>query len=61
MKTFRFLACLFLLPAISGCAMSDAVFAVFGDHYSDGGYTRADRKYHFEQQLEASSYASSLP
>jgi len=43
-----------MLPALTGCTVSDALFAVFGDHYSGGGYTREEKEYHFNQQVRAS-------
>ena len=53
MRKAIILICLCLLPA-TGCSMSDALFSVFGDHYSGGGYTREEKQYHFNQQVEAS-------
>lgn len=54
MLKHRLLACFALLPLLSGCSVSDAMFNVFGDHYSGGGYTRAEKEYHYNQQVEAS-------
>lgn len=49
------LAALLLLPPFfaAGCAMSDALFMALGDYYSAGGETRAEKKYHFDRQVEA--------
>jgi hypothetical protein len=41
------------LFSTAGCAISDVLFAAFGDYYSEGGYTRVDREYHYRRQLEA--------
>ncbi len=54
MRTAVILTCLALLSACTGCAVSDMLFAVFGDHYSGGGTTREEKKYHFDRQVEAS-------
>ena len=54
MRKAVILACLCLLPVASGCSMLDALFSVFGDHYSGGGYTREEKQYHYNQQVEAS-------
>jgi len=54
MRKSLILTCLCLLPAVTGCSMSDALFSVFGDHYSGGGYTREEKEYHYNQQVEAS-------
>ena len=48
------LSFLLLLPTLTGCAISDTLFEVFGDHYTGGGYTRAEKEYHYNQQVEAS-------
>lgn len=53
MRKAIILACLLLLPALTGCTVSDALFSVFGDHYS-GGYTREEKKYDFDRHVEAS-------
>jgi hypothetical protein len=51
-----------LWPLLAGCTVSDALFAALGDHYTDGGYTRAEKQYHYNQQVEASrNAAASLP
>jgi hypothetical protein len=42
------------LSLLSGCALSDALFGAFGDNYSGGGYTRSDKKDHYDRQIEAS-------
>jgi len=62
MKRIVFLAILGILTTFTGCTIPDAIFSVFGDHYTGGGYTRAEKEYHYDQQVEASrNYGSSLP
>lgn len=42
--------------------MSDALFTVFGDHYSGGGSTRAEKEYDYNQRVNAGGdYDSSYP
>jgi len=55
-------ACLLLLPACSGCALSDTIFWVFGDSYSAAGPSRDDKYRHYNSQVEASeAYAEANP
>lgn len=54
MRSTVVLAGLLLLPIFTGCTAPEALFGVFGDHYSGGGYTRADKAHHFNQQVESS-------
>jgi len=62
MKPITLLFVLAILSMFSGCTVSDALFSVFGDHYTGGGYTRAEKEYHYNQQVEASrNYSSPLP
>ena len=50
---------LLLLPALSGCALSDAIFSLFGDSYSAAGPSWDDKQRHYESQVEASeAYAA---
>lgn len=59
MKRMCVCVALAFLPLLAGCTISDALFAVFGDSYSGGGYTQADKQYHYNQQVEASqNYAA---
>ena len=49
------LASLLFLPMLSGCAVSDMLFAVFGEeHYTGGGYTREEKKHDVDRHIEAS-------
>jgi hypothetical protein len=53
---------LLLLSMGTGCTVSDALFGLFGDHYSGGGTTREERQFHYRQQVEASqNYNSNYP
>lgn len=62
MRKTMLVACLFLLPVFAGCAVSDALFAVFGDNYTGGGHTRADKETHFNRQMETSrNYTADAP
>jgi hypothetical protein len=36
-----------------GCAARDWWWNVFGNGYTEGGYTREDRRAHFDQQYDA--------
>jgi hypothetical protein len=38
---------------LAGCTVSDALFEVFGNHYTGGGYTREEKEYHYNEQVEA--------
>jgi hypothetical protein len=49
------LAVILGLSLLSGCAVSDALFSVFGDHYTGGGTTWDDKKEHYDRQVEAST------
>jgi hypothetical protein len=53
MRQTVFIACLVVLPLLAGCTVSDALLTVFGDGYTGGGYTRADKEYHADQQVQA--------
>ncbi|GAA4424640.1 hypothetical protein [Bremerella cremea] len=57
MKRLLIVAGLALLMTSTGCAVSDMLFGAFGSHYSGGGETRAEREYHYNQQI--SSYGNS--
>jgi hypothetical protein len=53
MRTRLMLALCMLLS--SGCyVIPDALFSVFGDHYTGGGYARSDKQEHFDRQVDAS-------
>ena len=54
MRKLLHITCLLLVSTLTGCAISDVVFSAFGDHYTGGGTTRAEKKYHYDQQIEAS-------
>jgi len=55
-------ACLLSLPICSGCALSDAIFCVFGDSYSAAGPSWDDKQRHYDAQVEASeAYAAANP
>jgi hypothetical protein len=43
-----------LLPIISGCTLSDALFSAFGGYYTEGGYTREEKRYHYQGQVDES-------
>jgi hypothetical protein len=42
------------LLLFSGCTVSDALFEVFGGHYTGGGTTQAQKREHYDHQIEAS-------
>ncbi len=43
---------------LSGCSMSDMIYAVFSEGYTGGGPTEIDKKRHYDQQVEASRHYS---
>ena len=53
MRNMIIIAGIALLPTFTGCTAAEALFGVFGDHYSGGGYTRVDKERHFHQQAGA--------
>ena len=56
MRKLTLIACLIFLPMLSGCTVSDALFAVFGANYTGGGITRAEKEDHYNRQFEASPH-----
>ena len=40
-------------PLLSGCTFSDALFGLFGDHYTGGGHTLEEKRYDYNRQLDA--------
>jgi hypothetical protein len=55
MRAFAVYLVLGALPLLGGCSLlPGALFGVFGDGYSGGGYTRADREADFNRRVEAS-------
>lgn len=54
MRKTMLIVCLLMLPLLTGCTMSDALFSVFGDHYTEGGFTRVEKEEHFNQKFQAS-------
>jgi len=62
MKRNLMIVGLLLLSMGTGCTVSDALFGMFGSHYSGGGTSREEREYHYHRQVEASrDYGSSYP
>jgi hypothetical protein len=56
MRRFALLVCLLILPACTGCSLfGDFLFGLLGDSaYSGGGVTSADKRDHFDRQVQAS-------
>lgn len=52
MRRTALLAILLSFSLLSGCAVSETLFNVFGDYYSAGGTTREEKKYHYDRQIE---------
>jgi hypothetical protein len=48
-------------PPTSGCALSDLLFDIFGDAYSAGGSTDAERQVHYEDRVRAMDEPSRIP
>lgn len=48
--------CLLILPACTGCSLfGEMLFGLFGDSaYSGGGVSSADKRDHFDRQVQAS-------
>jgi len=44
---------LLLLVGAGGCSLPSALFSVFGNHYTGGGTTLADKESHFDRQFES--------
>ncbi len=54
MKRITFLVGLILLTACTGCSMSNLLFEAFGGAYSGGGETMQEKRYYYDQQIQAS-------
>lgn len=54
MRTRILIILVFGLPVLSGCSLPDALFGVFGDHYTGGGTTRIEKKRDYDRYVEAS-------
>ena len=54
MRTFLIVICFCLPVSFTGCALHDAIFAVFGDAYSGGGPSSDDRYRDYNERVEAS-------
>jgi hypothetical protein len=53
---------LIVIPAISGCAVADAFFTLFGHAYSGGGPTSFDRQRDYDQRVaDSQAYADAHP
>ena len=54
MKLKLLVCCVLLLPLITGCAaISHLIFAALSPYYSGGGETFIEKRYDFEQRMEA--------
>ena len=53
MKTLGKVICLLVFCNFSGCSFHDGLFSILGDSYSGGGVTRAEKKIHYDAQVEA--------
>ena len=54
MRKTMAITCLIFVSQFTGCAISDVLFSAFGESYTGGGVTRADKELHYNQQVEAS-------
>jgi hypothetical protein len=52
MRRIALLTFIISLLSLSGCTVPEALFSVLGDYYSGGGTTRAEKKYHFDGEIE---------
>jgi len=43
------------LTTLQGCAISDLVFCVFGDHYTGGGTTKFEKQWDYDRQVETAN------
>ena len=41
--------------SLTGCTCYDAMFNVFGDSYSAGGTSRAEKEYDYNQKIDAAT------
>jgi hypothetical protein len=48
-------------PLTTGCALSDLFFSIFGDAYSAGGSTDAERQLHYEDRVQAMDEPPRIP
>ena len=51
MKRLALIA-IILLTSCTGCALHDALFGVFGGGYSGGGETWAEKRSHYDNQVD---------
>ena len=57
MRRTLLIACLLLLPLLTGCTIvSDLLFGAFGGGYTGGGDTWAEKKSHYDEQREPSGH-----
>lgn len=54
MRKLTLIACLISLPMMSGC--KTLLFGFFGDYYSGGGSTRAEKQDHYDRRFEPSQH-----
>lgn len=52
-KKFLLLSWAICLPMLSGCTLSDAMFGILNESYSEGGNSYVEKKQHYDQQVEA--------
>ncbi len=58
MKRSKVLLVVLATLSLSGCTVYEGLFSVFGDSYSGGGTTRAEREADYEAQIERWNHAS---
>jgi hypothetical protein len=54
MRKAALTAILLILPALSGCAMSDVLYDLFGHGYSNGGTTDVTRRDDYDRRVQES-------
>ncbi len=54
MKQATHTALMLSILMLSGCSMSDLVYAVFSEGYTGGGPTEIDKRRHYDQQVDRS-------
>lgn len=54
------ITCIIFVSQLVGCAISDVLFSAFEHNYTGGGITRAEKKDHYNQQVEASQNYNNL-
>ena len=61
MRKATCIVCLLCLPFVTGCALSDIFYNLFGDAYSAGGATSAGRRMDYDERVNAMNASPGIP